>query len=309
MIGVPSCSASLIVAPSGKRVPGPVVHVDARPAQLLGSAAGFGRPDPDRVVEDPVAVGVLLDDHHQRVVVEAQWDVVPPEPLDRLGDSTAGRRGLAHGPDAPGTVPGADPAVGVHGSGGAVHTELTLPGADLGEALSVEDDAPARTPPVRDLVHRRKRTPPLEIEPDPVVVSVADEPDALQGLDDLHAEGADSGTHRVLVVEGVRRPHGELTVPGADGGVGVDHAEVRVQAESEHHHRVAAAAVGVEVAAVVSVRIRAHHLAHGEWCLMDRELIERVRHRDLHDRAGGACPGSDGPSNSAEEVRPPWGEP
>jgi len=134
---------------------------------------------------------------------------------------------------------------------------------------------------VGNLVHGGKRALPHEVEPDAVVVAVADEADALQGLDDLHAERAHGGTHRVLVVEGVRGPDGELTVPGANGGVGVDHTEVRVQAEPEHHHGIAAAAVGVEVTAVVRVRVRAHHLAHREGRLVDRELVERVGHRDL----------------------------
>ena len=66
---------------------GLVADVDLGPAQLLLAAVG---PDARGVVEDAEAVGLLLDDDDDRVVVEAHRHVQPPKAVD--GGRFAGTR-------------------------------------------------------------------------------------------------------------------------------------------------------------------------------------------------------------------------
>src|SRR5205823_14466209 len=72
---------------------GCVTDVDLGPAELLAAAVG---PDARGVVEDAEAVGLLLHDDDDRVVVEAHRHVQPPEAVD--GGRLALRLGL---PDRP----------------------------------------------------------------------------------------------------------------------------------------------------------------------------------------------------------------
>ena len=72
-------------------------------------------------------------------------------------------------------------------------------------------------------------------------------------------------------------------------GVGVDHAEVRVEAEAGEEERVAGAAVGVEVVPVVGVAVGADHVGHRQRGLVDRVLVERVEHGHLEVGAAGVA--------------------
>ena len=78
--GLPSGVVQLMVAPVGYAGAGGVADVDLRPAELLDPAV---LPDARAVVERAVAVGVLLDDQHDGVVVELHRHVEPPHALER----------------------------------------------------------------------------------------------------------------------------------------------------------------------------------------------------------------------------------
>src|SRR6516164_6738494 len=89
-----------------------VLDVELRPAQLLLAAV---TPDPHGVVVDAIAVGLLLGQQDDGVVVEPQLAVHPPESLESRLRGPARRLRLPHRAQAPGPVTRPDPAGGVDG--------------------------------------------------------------------------------------------------------------------------------------------------------------------------------------------------
>src|SRR3954447_2170263 len=87
---------------------GPVVDLHPRPAELVHTTVA---PDPDRVVERPVAGAVLLCDQHDGELLEPQRHVEPPEAETVVVHRSAGRLTLADRADAPRPVAAADPHV------------------------------------------------------------------------------------------------------------------------------------------------------------------------------------------------------
>src|SRR5699024_11054558 len=139
---------------------GAVVDLHSRPAQLLDPAVG---EHPTRVVETAMAVGALLQDDHQREVVEPQRDVRPPETLPRLlGEALLWIR-RATGPDSPGTVAGAEPRSRVHREVLAVGAQHPRPAPDLGEPAGIQHRARAVHKDVPLLEHRLERALPPQI--------------------------------------------------------------------------------------------------------------------------------------------------
>src|SRR5213079_1727978 len=103
------------------------------PAQLLGAATGVLGPDAHRLVQDAVAVGVLLHDDDHGELREPQRDPAPPEPA--VGVTRPPRRfGLADRTHAPRPVAGARPAVVVDHQLVAVQPDDPAPRAHLDEA-------------------------------------------------------------------------------------------------------------------------------------------------------------------------------
>src|SRR3954466_14009838 len=90
---------------------GPVVDLHPRPAELVHTTVA---PDPDRVVERPVAGAVLLRDQHDGELLEPHRHVEPPEAETVVLHRSAGLPGLADGADAPRPVSTADPDVRRH---------------------------------------------------------------------------------------------------------------------------------------------------------------------------------------------------
>ena len=158
-----------------------------RPAQLLDPAVG---PHPLGVVERAVAVGLLLRDHDDLEVVEAQRHVEPPEPA-----ATARRRrrcGRARRRRRPGGCP--TTGRGCRATSTArprcvVPPTRTSPRprAHLREARALQDGAVAVADDVRLLLDRRERALPREVEADAVVVAVAHQAQLLQRLEHLDA--------------------------------------------------------------------------------------------------------------------------
>ena len=107
-----------------------------------------------------------------------------------------------------------------------------------------------------------------------MVVGVADQPELLQRLDHLDPVRPDLEVERPLVHR-VRAAHAPLRVAAAHGGVGVDHAEVRVDPAAGDEEDVAGAVVRVVVAAVVEVAVAGRHVAERQRRLVDRVLVER----------------------------------
>ena len=128
------------------------------------------------------------------------------------------------------------------------------------------------------LLDHRERAIPGEVEPDPVLVAIADQADPLQRLDDLDPVR----THLLLESvggHGVGEPDRPLAVPLADGGVRVDDPQVGIEAHAADQKHVAAPVVGVEVAAVVEVAVGGADLRHGPGHLVYRVLVHRRGHR------------------------------
>jgi len=279
-----------------------------RATRAVRAGAPTRREDPDRLVEQTGAVAVLLGDHHHGEVVETQGHVRPPEaePVLGLGRAAPGRFGLAHGPDAPRAVPGADPTVLAHRELVAPDPEHPRPRADLGEARGVEDDPAALAHDVRGLLDGRERPGPGEVEGDPVVLPLAHHAHPLEGLEDLDAVGADALGHAV-VAQGVRRPHRVLLVAAPHRGIGVDDAEVRVHAHARHQEHLAGSVVGVEVAAVIGVAVARRHVPHRERHLVHGILVERHGHVFGSPRSfsAPASPGEGTPRSSRGTQRSP----
>ena len=103
--GLPPRSVRCSVARSGWRVPAGR-DLDLRPAELLDPPVG---PDPGGVVEGAVAVGLLLDDDHDRRSRRSAAARTATRARRWVVGGRPGRLGLADRADAPGAVPGADP--------------------------------------------------------------------------------------------------------------------------------------------------------------------------------------------------------
>jgi hypothetical protein len=246
-----------------------------------------GQPSCSGLVHHPVAVGLLLQDDHDGVVLEAQRDVRPPEPVDRLLGAAARRLGLADGTDAPRPVPRAQPPVRRHRDLLAVRLDLARPRAHLREAACVEREPAALTPDVARLLDRRERAVPCEIEREALGPGFADQPDLLERLDDLDPVRSDLLVEP-LVAERVGHADRELAVAPAQRGVRVDDAEVRVDPEPGDEEQLPGAVVGVEVTTVVRVAVTRVDVTHGQRRLMDRVLVERDRHGDLQAGEAGS---------------------
>jgi hypothetical protein len=260
-------------AVQGRRlgVPGAGAVADLRtgPAELLDAAV---LPDPGGVVQRPVAVGLLLGDDDDRVVVEAQRHVQPPEPALGLLVPPAGRVRRRQRADAPRAVPGAEPRVGRDGLVDPVEGDRALPRADLGEAGRLQDHPRPLADDVGLLLQRRERALPGDVDGQAVLGRLGDDAHLLQRLDDLDPVAADP---QPLVAQGVGEADRRHPVAPLHRAVAVDHAGVRVDAHAGDEERLAGAVVAVEVAAVVEVAIAGADRRHGQRRLVDRVLVER----------------------------------
>ncbi len=129
---------------------GLVGDVHPWPAQLFDAAIG---PDSGGVVEDAEAVGLLLDDHNDREVVEPQRDIEPMEAWVLVG-RFAGGFGLTNRANAPRSVTGPDPGGGIDRVVVAIDGECSLPRPHLREAAGVEDRLASNAHDVGGLVDR-----------------------------------------------------------------------------------------------------------------------------------------------------------
>src|SRR4051812_3869987 len=116
--------------------PGPIVDLDARPAQLVDPAV---LPDADRVAERAVPGAVLLRDDHDGEAVEPQRHVEPPEAEVGVVRGPSGWLGLADRADAPRAVPRPHPGVRRDRDLLAVDPQDAAPHAHLGEPPRVDD--------------------------------------------------------------------------------------------------------------------------------------------------------------------------
>ena len=264
------------MAASGKRVSGPVADVDSRPTELLGATVGV---HPHGVVEGARAVGLLLEDHHRRELLEAQRDPEPVERRFQLGGPSPRRHRLADGADAPRPVARGGEVLRRDVPLLATGAQLALPRADPEEAAGVEHRlGPSPQLVVRLVVDRHGRRP-HEVARHLVAVSLAHDPHLVERLDHLDADRSDLHPHPV-VIHRVAGPHDVLHVADAHAGVGVADAEVGVHAEPGDELQVELA-VGddVEDVAVVEVPIARADVRHRAGDLVDRVLVERVCHR------------------------------
>ena len=255
---------------------GRVGDVDPRPAQLFDSAVG---PDSGGVVEDAKAVGLLLDDHDDRKVVEPQRHIEPMEAWILIG-RFAGGFGLANRADAPRPVAGADPGGGVDCVLVAVDGERSLPRPHLGEAAGVKDGLAANAHDVGRLVDRYERALPRQVEREAQRRVVADQPQAAQRFDDLDAVGADALVEAVIA-EGVGEVDGALLVAASQQSERVGDPEVRIHAEAGDQKQLVGAIVGVEVAAVIGVAVGAGDVRQRQRHLMQRVFVKWDGHCEL----------------------------
>ncbi len=250
-----------------------------RPAELLAPAV---LPDPGAVVERPEAVGVLLEDQHDGVLLEAERHVEPPHALEgRVGGRTL-RLGLPHRPDPPRAVARADPSVGSDRDVGPVDRDGALPGADLREALGVEGDPRPGAHHVRLLLHDVEGPFPGQVERDALGLLERD-PQAAQRFDHLEAVAADVLVEPV-VVHRVREVYGGLLIAPADQHEGVLRAEVRVVAQAGDQEDLAAPVVGVEVAPVVEVAVAGACPRDRQRHLVEGVLVETADHQPVTPR-------------------------
>ena len=259
----------------GVRVPETYVVLDARPAELLDPAV---LEDPRAVVEEPVAVGLLLDDQAHPEVVEGDRHVEPPHAAPRGVGRAPGRLGLAGRADPPRPVAGADPAIGRHGDVLTVDRDRALPRAALREPLRVQHLLQrAGSHHVRRFLDGREQATPVEVQGDALGL-LEDDSDLLQRLGDLDPEVADARVETV-VVHRLAEVHGGLLVAAADQDERVLGAEVRVVAGAEDGEEVTRAVVGVEVPAVVEVAVTAADVGHRLRQLVDRVLVQAGDHQ------------------------------
>ena len=159
---MPSSAVASMVAPVGIRVPERVVDLDPRPAELLDAAV---LPDPRAVVERAEAAGLLLDDEHDREVVERHRHVEPPHALERRICRAAQRvrpRRSGRMPQDRSRDP--DPHRRVDGDLLAVDREVPAPRTQLGEALRVQRDPGARAQDVPLFLHDVEQAVPGQVE-------------------------------------------------------------------------------------------------------------------------------------------------
>src|SRR3954467_6786182 len=103
---------------------GPVVDLHPRPAELVHPTVA---PDPDRVVQRPMAGAGLLRDHHDGELLEPQRHVEPPETEAVVVNRPAGWLALPDRADAPRPVAAADPDVRRDLRVGAVDVQCAAP--------------------------------------------------------------------------------------------------------------------------------------------------------------------------------------
>src|SRR3954447_134751 len=133
---------------------GPLVDLPPRPAELVHPTVA---PDPDRVIQRPMAGAVLLCDQHDGELLEPQRHVEPPETETVVVRRPAGGLALADRADAPRPVAAADPDVRRDVGVGAVDVQRPAPCAELGETPRVDDRAATLAHLVTFLVDRGER--------------------------------------------------------------------------------------------------------------------------------------------------------
>ncbi len=238
------------------------------PAEL---AVAVARADDGRVVQGAVAVGVLLDDDHEEPVLETDRAPDPVEALGRvvLGEPAALLAGDRPHPPTPVTRTGpaarGDPELLVTGA------DHTLHPARLHEAAPFEGEPVAAVLDVVGFPERGELGGPSEVVREGVVLAAQTEP--AQGFLHLDAQGADREVHAV-VAQGVRGADRVEGVAGAEGGVGVDHPDVRVDAEAEDEQGAALMVEDVEDASVVGVPVAGRYMLHRQGHLMHGVLVE-----------------------------------
>ncbi len=256
---------------------GPVADLGVRPAELDVVAPAVLGEDLHGFVQGAVAVGVLLGDHHDEAVLEADRD---PEPVEALGAVLLGGAATflpgdrAH---APAPVAGAGPLPRREG-------ELLTPGADgsgdvagLDEAAALQHEAVAAPLDVVRLPHGGELGGPGDVVREPVRVGRVGGA-AQRELLERDVDGDGQGPHREVhpvVAESVGRPDGKELVADAEGGVGVDDPGVGVDAEAEDQDGAPGVVEDVEDAAVVGVAVTADEVLHRQGGLMDGVLVER----------------------------------
>ncbi len=238
------------------------------PAQLEVTQAGA---DQGGVVQGAVAVGVLLGDDHQEAVLEADR---APDPVEALGRVLRGEPAAVlarNRPHAPAAVPGARPVLRADVELRAARPDHPLHRARLDVPAPLQGEPCAPVLEVVGLPQGREGGGPREVVRQLVL---ADQSQPAQRLLDLDAQWADLQPHPVLA-EGVRGPHGVQGVPGAQGRVGVDHAQVGVDPEAQDEQGAAGVVEDVEDAAVVGVAVPGRHVLHGQRHLVHGVLVER----------------------------------
>ena len=164
--------------------------LDLGPAELLDAAVG---PHAGGVVERAVAVGLLLHDHDDGEVVEAQGHVQPPEP-GGAGRRPGGRRARPRRrAGCPTTGRGCRPTARGRPRGRRRRRAAFPTTCRPGRSGRRRGWRGPRRPGPHDVVllhHRGERPLPREVEPEAVLGRVADQPDALQRLLHLDAERA-----------------------------------------------------------------------------------------------------------------------
>jgi hypothetical protein len=114
---------------------------------------------------------------------------------------------------------------------------------------------------------------PCEVEVEPVLVLLQDDPQPPQSLQDLDAERPDA---RVAAVSAELARRADHAVHGAvvHDREGVGHAEVRVLPQAGDQHQPGIRREAVEVGPVVEVAVARADVPHGLGDLVDRELVE-----------------------------------
>lgn len=237
-----------------------------------------------------MAVGVLLDDDHQEAVLEPDRAPHPVEALRRIllrEPAALLPWDRAH---APAAVAGAGPPARGQEDLLAAAADPALAVARLHEAPPLQGESAAAPLEVVRLPERGEVRRPGDLVRQPVGIAGIGrtaQHELLQRALDADPERTD-GQFRPVVPERVRRPHRVQEVTPPQGGVRVDHPEVRIDTESQDEQRPSLVVEDVEDAAVVGVPVAGRDVLHGQGHLVHGVLVE----------GDGAVVG---------HVRPPWG--
>lgn len=255
---------------------GAVGDVGLWPAEL---AVAVAFADLDGVVEGTEAVGVLLEEHHDEAVLEADGTPEPVEALGRVFVARPARLLAGYGAVAPAAVAGARPLPRAEHSRLAPGPQGAGDAACLDEATGLQDEAVSLALGVVRLPQGGEVRAPGEVEGEPVgVLGVGGtaQAEAAQGL--FHGDAQRSGLHPgTVLAERVGGADGEDTVAGAQGGVGVGHSGVRVDPEAGDQQGAARVVEDVEDAAVVGVAVAGGDVPHRERHLVYGVLVEGDR--------------------------------